>query len=62
MVKSDLCIHHIEVGQDLKIRVNGHDNILKDLLKTIKDAILLTLIMNSKSFPKGKKDSSSPWL
>jgi len=56
---SDLCIHHIEVGQDLKIRVNGHDNILRPA-ENYKDAILLTLIMNSKSFPKGKKDSSSP--
>lgn len=56
---SELCITEIEVGQDLKVRVNGHTNELRPA-ENYKDAITLTLIMNSKTFPKSKADISKP--
>lgn len=55
---SNLCMGEIEIGQDLKIRVNGHDNILRPA-DNYKDAIILTLLMNSPNFPKSKADLSN---
>lgn len=56
---SELCIGEIEVGQDLKIRVNGHDNVLRPS-ENYKDAIMLSLIMHDDNFPKSKSDISKP--
>ena len=56
---SDLCITEIEVGQDLKIRVNGHTNELRPA-ENYKDAISLAIIFASPSFPKSKADISEP--
>ena len=56
---SDLCIHQIEVGQDLKVRVNGGDNVLRPSVN-YKDAILLSLIMNNDKFPKNKASINDP--
>lgn len=56
---SELCMMHIEVGQDLKIRVNGGTNELRPA-ESYKDAIALALIMNSKTFPKCKADIHKP--
>jgi len=56
---SDLCIIPIEVGQDLKIRVNGNTNELRPF-ENYKDAITLSLIMANKNFPKSKAESSKP--
>ena len=56
---SDLCITEIEVGQDLKIRVNGHSNELRPA-ENYKDAISLAIIFASPSFPKSKADISEP--
>src|SRR6187402_30544 len=56
---SEVCIGQIEVGQDLKIRVNGHSNELRPS-ENYKDAIILSLIMNSDTFPKSKEDVSKP--
>ena len=49
----------IEVGQDLKIRVNGHTNELRPA-ENYKDAISLAIIFASPSFPKSKADISDP--
>ena len=56
---SELCITEIEVGQDLKIRVNGHTNELRPA-ENYKDAISLAIIFASPSFPKSKADISEP--
>jgi len=56
---SDLCITEIEVGQDLKIRVNGHTNEFRPA-ENYKDAISLAIIFASPSFPKSKADISEP--
>lgn len=56
---SDLCIHQLELGQDLKVRVNGHNNTIRPF-ENYKDAILLALIMNNPRFPKSKEDLSKP--
>lgn len=56
---SDLCITEIEVGQDLKIRVNGHTNELRPA-ESYKDAITLAVIFNNPNFPKSKADISNP--
>jgi len=56
---SSLCMGHIEVGQDLKVRVNGHTNELNPA-QNYKDAILLSLIMNNPNFPKSKADLGKP--
>ena len=56
---SDLCITEIEVGQDLKIRVNGHTNELRPA-ENYKDAISLALIFSNPNFPKSKADISEP--
>jgi len=56
---TDLCIVEIEVGQDLKIKVNGHTNELRPA-ENYKDAISLALIMNNPVFPKSKSDISKP--
>ena len=56
---SDLCITEIEVGQDLKIRVNGHMNELRPA-ENYKDAISLAVIFANPSFPKSKADISDP--
>lgn len=56
---TDLCIGQIEVGQDLKTRINGHSNILKPS-ESYKDAIVLTLLMNNSKFPKNKADLVKP--
>jgi hypothetical protein len=54
-----LCIGEIEVGQDLKVRVNNHPNVLKPA-ENYKDAITLTLLMNNPHFPKSKSDIGKP--
>lgn len=56
---SELCITEIEVGQDLKIRVNGHTNELKPA-ENYKDAITLAVIFSNPGFPKSKADISDP--
>lgn len=56
---SDLCITEIEVGQDLKIKVNGHTNELRPA-ENYKDAITLALIFSSPTFPKSKSDINNP--
>lgn len=56
---TDLCMVEIEVGQDLKIKVNGHSNELRPA-ENYKDAISLALIMNNPVFPKSKSDISKP--
>lgn len=56
---SELCITEIEVGQDLKIRVNGHDNELRPT-ENYKDAISLAVIFSNVNFPKSKSDISDP--
>jgi hypothetical protein len=56
---TDLCMVEIEVGQDLKIKVNGHINELRPA-ENYKDAISLALIMNNPVFPKSKSDISKP--
>lgn len=56
---SELCITEIEVGQDLKIRVNGHTNELRPA-ENYKDAISLAVIFSSPNFPKSKADISDP--
>ena len=56
---SDLCITEIEVGQDLKIRVNGHTNELRPA-ENYKDAISLAVIFNNPNFPKSKAEISNP--
>lgn len=56
---SDLCITEIEVGQDLKIRVNGHTNELRPA-ENYKDAISLAVIFSNPNFPKSKADISDP--
>lgn len=56
---SDLCISTLEVGQDLKIRVNGGDNVLRPK-ESYKDAILLSLILNNPKFPKTKASMYEP--
>jgi len=56
---SELCITEIEVGQDLKIRVNGHTNELRPA-ENYKDAISLAVIFNNPTFPKSKADISNP--
>jgi hypothetical protein len=56
---SELCITEIEVGQDLKIRVNGHTNELRPA-ENYKDAISLAVIFSNPTFPKTKSDISDP--
>lgn len=56
---STMCLVEIEVGQDLKIKVNGHTNELRPA-ENYKDAISLALIMNNPTFPKSKSDISKP--
>jgi len=56
---SELCITEIEVGQDLKIRVNGHTNELRPA-ENYKDAISLAVIFSNPTFPKSKADISDP--
>lgn len=56
---TELCMVEIEVGQDLKVRVNGHDNVLRPT-ENYKDAISLTLLMNCPTFPKKKSDLGDP--
>lgn len=56
---SPLCMVEIEIGQDLKIRVNGKTNELRPA-ESYKDAITLSLLVNSPSFPKCKEDTSKP--
>jgi hypothetical protein len=55
----DLCRVEIEIGQDLKIRVNGFTNELRPA-ENYKDAICLSLLANSRDFPKSKADISKP--
>lgn len=56
---TNVCITEIEVGQDLKIRVNGHSNELRPA-ENYKDAISLSILMNSDSFPKSRADIYKP--
>lgn len=56
---SDLCITEIEVGQDLKIRVNGHNNELRPA-ENYRDAISLAIIFSNPGFPKSKSEVSEP--
>jgi len=56
---SNMCMVEIEVGQDLKVRVNGHTNELRPS-ENYKDAISLALIMNNPTLPKSKADISKP--
>jgi hypothetical protein len=56
---SELCITEIEVGQDLKIRVNGHTNELRPA-ENYKDAISLAVIFSNPTFPKTKSDIRDP--
>jgi hypothetical protein len=56
---SELCTVAIEVGQDLVIRVNGHDNVLKPSLNH-KDKIAVLILFNKEDFPKSKADIYKP--
>jgi len=56
---SEICMVEIEVGADMKIRVNGHGNELRPA-ENYRDAISLALIMNNPNFPKSKADISKP--
>jgi len=56
---SELCMTEIEVGQDLKIKVNGHLNELRPA-ENYKDAISIALLFSNESFPKSKADISNP--
>lgn len=56
---SDMCMVEIEVGQDLKIKVNGGTNELRPA-ESHKDAISLALIMSNPTFPKSKADVGKP--
>lgn len=56
---SSLCRVEIEVGQDLKVRVNNKTNELRPA-ESYKDAVTLSLLMNCPTFPKSKADISNP--
>jgi hypothetical protein len=56
---SDLCVVHIEVGQDLKIRVNDNSTNELNPAQSYRDAIALLILMNSPKFPKSKEDLSN---
>lgn len=56
---SELCMVTVEVGQDLKIRVNGHDNILRPM-ENHKDKIALFILFNNANFPKSKHELGDP--
>lgn len=50
----------IQVGQDLKIRVNGNgDNVLRPATN-YRDAIALAVLLNNPNFPKSKAEVSEP--
>lgn len=56
---SDLCQVTIEVTENLMIRVNGHDNILRPSTN-YKDKIALLILFNNPDFPKSKNDLGDP--
>jgi hypothetical protein len=56
---NEVCMVEIEVGQDLKIKVNGNTNELRPA-ENYRDAIALSLIFNDPTFPKSKADISKP--
>jgi len=56
---SEVCMVQIEVGQDLQIKVNGRLNELRPA-ESYKDAIALSLLMNSDTFPKSKQEIGKP--
>ena len=56
---SDLTTVNISVGEDLKVRVNGHSNVLKPS-ENYKDAIALLLLFADDKFPKSKVDVGDP--
>jgi len=56
---SDLCISVIDTGNDLKIRFNDHDNVLRPA-ENYKDKIALLIIYNDENFPKSKHDIGNP--
>lgn len=56
---SELATVMLETAQDLKIKVNDHDNVLRPMMNH-KDAISLLILMNDPTFPKSKKDTSNP--
>ena len=56
---SELAVITVEVGQDLKIRVNGHDNVLKPS-QNHKDQLALLILYNDPNFPKSKHDLDKP--
>lgn len=56
---SDLCMSSVETGNDLKVRFNDHDNVLKPS-ENYKDKIALLIIFNDDEFPKSKHDLGDP--
>jgi len=56
---SNMAIVLIETTQDLKIKVNGHSNVLSPSTNH-RDAIALLILMNDPEFPKSRKDLSDP--
>lgn len=56
---SDLTAVNISVGEDLKVRVNGHTNVLCPS-KSYKDAIALLILFSDDKFPKSKDDVGNP--
>jgi len=52
---SDLCVVNLEVGQDLKVRINGRDDRLRPA-DSYKDYLTVALLMADPNFPKSKKD------
>jgi len=56
---SELATVLIETGQDLKIRVNGHDNYLRPSMSH-RDKIALLVLANNPNFPQSKEDIKKP--
>lgn len=51
---------HVQVGQDLRIRVNGNGSNVLRPASNYRDAIALTILLNNPNFPKSKADISNP--